>query len=144
MVFAVCTRTEELHLFTNDHRAYAASNSVVIVVVEVRTHQVIVLILQRRGVDGHFSGEFRSSAAVSDHRMVMFGSWRRTHGVQGVQETEAVLITVVRPSRPIPPIDRLPESGRQRTAFIVFRSTQEANHTQFYDRGQPFPALLVR
>ncbi len=27
-------------------------------VVEVRTHQVIVLILQRRGVDGHFSGEF--------------------------------------------------------------------------------------
>ncbi len=53
----VSTRTEELHLLTNNHWAYAACNRVVIVV-EVWTHQVIVLVLQRRGVDGYFSGIF--------------------------------------------------------------------------------------
>lgn len=74
MVFAVRTRAEELHLFTNDHRAYATCDSVVIVV-EVRAHQVIVLILQRRGVDGDFSGEFLEvQRQFSDHRTVMFGS----------------------------------------------------------------------
>ena len=53
----VSTSTEELHLLTNNHWAYAASDSVV-VVVEVRTHQIIVLVLQRRGIDGDFSSEF--------------------------------------------------------------------------------------
>ena len=130
----VCTRTEELHLFTNNHWAYAACDSVVIVV-EVRTHQVIVLVLQRRGVDGHFSGEFLEVQRQffrpqnGDVRLR-----RRTHGVQGVQEAEAVF-------------------GHQSTAvnahtadgfscpdwvtgeqLIVFRGTQEANHTQFHDQ----------
>ena len=49
----VSASTEELHLLTNNHRAYAASNRVV-VVVEVRTHQVIVFILQGGGIDRYF------------------------------------------------------------------------------------------
>ncbi len=130
----VCTRTEELHLFTNDHRAYAASNSVVIVV-EVRTHQVIVLILQRRGVDGHFSGEFlevQRQFFRPQNGHVRFR--RRTHGVQGVQETEAVFgnqgTTVEAHTT-----DRFGCPDRvAREQFIVFRSTQEANHTQFHDQ----------
>ena len=130
----VCTRTEELHLFTNNHRAYAASDSVV-VVVEVRTHQVIVLVLQRRGVDGHFSGEFLEVQRQflrpqnGDVRLR-----RRTHGVQGIQEAEAVFgnqstainaHTTDRFSCP----NRV--TGEQ---FIIFRGTQETNHTQFHDQ----------
>ncbi len=53
----VCTCAEELHLLTNNHRAYAAGNCVV-VVVEVRTHQIIVLVLQRRRIDRNFRSEF--------------------------------------------------------------------------------------
>ena len=130
----VSTSTEELHLLTNNHRAYAACDSVV-VVVEVRTHQVIVLVLQRRGIDRHFSGEFLEVQRQffrpqnGDVRLR-----RRTHGVQGVQEAEAVFGdqgTAVNahttdgfscPNR---------VAGEQ---FIIFRSTQEANHTQFHDQ----------
>ncbi len=42
----VCTCTKELHLFADNHRADATGDGVVIIV-EIRTHQVIVLILQR-------------------------------------------------------------------------------------------------
>ena len=126
--------TEELHLLTNNHRAYAACDSVV-VVIEVRTHQVIVLILQRRGIDGHFSREFLEAQRQffrpqdSDVRLR-----RRPHGVQGVQEAEAVFghqSTAVNAHT----ADgfRCPNrvAGEQ---FIVFRGTQEANHTQFHDQ----------
>ena len=121
-------------MFTNDHWAYAASDSVVIVV-KVRTHQVIVLVLQRRGVDGHFSGIFFERQwqflrpQNGDVRL-----WRRTHGVQGVQEAEAVFgnqstainaHTCDRFSRP----DWV--TGEQ---FIILRGTQEANHTQLHDQ----------
>ncbi|CHF94487.1 Uncharacterised protein [Salmonella enterica subsp. enterica serovar Typhi] len=130
----VCTRAEELHLFTNDHRAYTACDSVVIVV-EVRTHQVIVLVLQRRGVDGDFSGEllevqrqfFRPQNG--DVRLR-----RRPHGVQGVQETEAVFgdqSTAINAHT----ADRFGCPNRVAgEQFIIFRSTQEANHTQFHDQ----------
>ncbi len=49
----VCTRAEELHVFTNDHRAYAALDRLVIVF-EVRTHQINVLVLLRRNLAGAF------------------------------------------------------------------------------------------
>ncbi|CQR22572.1 Uncharacterised protein [Yersinia enterocolitica] len=42
----VGTRAEELHLFTDNHRANTTCDGIVIVV-EVRTHQVIVFILYR-------------------------------------------------------------------------------------------------
>ena len=130
----VSASAEELHLLTNNHRAYAACDSVV-VVVEVRTHQVIVLILQRRGVDGHFSGEFlevQRQFFRPQNGHVRFR--RRTHGVQGVQETEAVFgnqgTTVEAHTT-----DRFGCPDRvAREQFIVFRSTQEANHTQFHDQ----------
>ena len=121
-------------MLTNNHRAYAASDSVVIVV-EVWAHQVIVLILQRRGIDGHFCSEFFEAQRQffrpqnGDVRLR-----RRPHGVQGVQETEAVFgyqSTAVNahtadgfscPNR---------VTGEQ---FIIFWSTQETNHTQFHDQ----------
>ena len=130
----VCTRTEELHLLTNNHWTYAASDSVVIVV-EVRTHQVIVLILQRRGVDGHFSGEFLEVQRQffrpqnGDVRLR-----RRTHGVQGVQEAEAVFgyqsTTIYAHTA-----DRFGcPDWVTREQLIIFWGTQEANHTQFHDQ----------
>ncbi len=53
----VGTGTKELHLLADHHRADATGNGVV-VAVEVRTHQVVVLILQRRGDDRHLRGVF--------------------------------------------------------------------------------------
>ncbi|ABU77688.1 hypothetical protein ESA_02442 [Cronobacter sakazakii ATCC BAA-894] len=128
----VSASTEELHLLTNHHRAYAACDSVV-VVVEVRTHQVIVLVLQRRGVDGNFRREFfevQRQFFGPQNRDVRLR--RRPHGVEGVQEAEAVFgyqRTAVNAhttngfGRP----DRV--AGEQ---LIIFRCTQEAHHTQFH------------
>ena len=47
----VSTCTEELHLFTDNHGGYAASDTVVITV--CHSHQVVVLVLDGRGLDGH-------------------------------------------------------------------------------------------
>ena len=130
----VSASTEELHLLTNNHRAYAASDSIVIVV-EVRTHQIIVLVLQRRGIDGHFRSVFFEAQRQffrpqnGDVRLR-----RRPHGVQGVQETEAVFgdqSTAVNAHT----ADRFGCPNRvAREQFIIFRSTQETNHTQFHDQ----------
>ncbi|WLD33270.1 hypothetical protein QTN38_006170 [Enterobacter cloacae subsp. cloacae] len=121
-------------MFTNNHWAYAACDSVV-VVVEVRTHQVIVLILQRRGVDGHFSGEFLE-VQRQFFRPQNGDVWlrRRTHGVQGVQEAEAVFgdqSTAIYAHT----TDRFGcPDWVTREQFIILWGTQEANHTQFHDQ----------
>ena len=49
----VSTSTEELHFFTDNHGRYAASDTVVITV--GNSHQVVVLILDRRSLDRHLS-----------------------------------------------------------------------------------------
>ena len=51
----VCTSAEELHFLTNSHGGYAASDRIVITV--CYTHQVVVLILDGRRLDGHLSAE---------------------------------------------------------------------------------------
>ena len=52
----VGTSTEELHVFTNYHRAHAAGNGV-IVAVEVGAHQIVVFVLDRRSIDRHFGAK---------------------------------------------------------------------------------------
>ena len=47
----VCTSAEELHLLTDDHGRYAACDTVVVAV--CHAHQIIVLVLDRRSLDGH-------------------------------------------------------------------------------------------
>ncbi len=87
----VGTGTEELHLFADDHRGHTASDGVVIVV-EVRTHQVVVLVLHGRGLDGYLGAVLletdRQLLGPQDGQVRLRG---RAHGVQGVQHTEAVL-----------------------------------------------------
>ncbi|MNO66898.1 hypothetical protein D3C76_576970 [compost metagenome] len=87
----VGTSAEELHLFADDHRRHAASDGVVIVV-EVRTHQVIVLVLNGRGLDGYLGAVLletdRQLLGPQNGQVRLRG---RAHGVQGVQHTEAVL-----------------------------------------------------
>ena len=140
----VSASAEELHLLTNNHRAYAACDSVV-VVVEVRTHQVIVLILQRRGIDGHFSGEFlEAQRQFSDHRIVMFGPetapwctgcsgsgscfWSPEYGRQ-------------RPyCRWIP----LPKSGRRRTVHHIPGVRRKRTIRSFMTRWSTISARLAR
>ena len=129
----VRTGTEELHLLTNDHWRYAACDRVV-VGVEVWTHQVVVFVLQGRSIDRYFRcitlEAFWQSFRPQDGHVWL---WRWTHGVQGVQETEAVLGnqgTTVQT-----------HTGQgfgcpdwvAREQGIVFWSTQETYHTQFHN-----------
>lgn len=86
----VCMCVEELYLFINDYWVYVVCDSVVIVV-EVWMYQVIVFVLQRRSVDGDFSGEFfevQWQFFRLQNGDVWF--WRWFYGVQGVQEMEVV------------------------------------------------------
>ena len=124
--------TEELHLFADNHRAHAAGNGVIIAI-EIRAHQIIVFVLDRRSVDGYFGAEvfetFRQlfRPQYSDVRLR-----RRTHVVQGVQEAEAVFghqCTAVQAHT----ADGF--GGPNRVAgeqFIVFRGAQETHHAQFH------------
>ena len=52
----VAARAEELHLLADPHRGDAAGDTVVIA--EFHAHQVVVLILDRRGQNGDFGAEF--------------------------------------------------------------------------------------
>ena len=54
------TRAKKLHLFTNAHGRYAARDAVVIA--PLRTHQIIVFVLNRAGVDRHFGTEIFETA----------------------------------------------------------------------------------
>ncbi len=49
----VCTSAEELHFLADDHGRYAACDTIVITV--CHSHQVVVLILDRRSLDRHLS-----------------------------------------------------------------------------------------
>lgn len=130
----VCMCIEELYLFINDYWVYVVSNSVVIVV-EVWMYQVIVFILQRRGVDGYFSGEFfevQWQFFRLQNGYVWF--WRWIYGVQGVQEMEVVfgnqgMIVEVYIIDRFGCLDWV-----VREQFIVFWSMQEVNYMQFYDQ----------
>ncbi|SUG84014.1 Uncharacterised protein [Salmonella enterica subsp. enterica] len=75
-----------------------------------------------------FSGSF------SDHRTVMFGSGDGPMVYRVFRKRKLFLVTRVRPSTPIPPIDSVAQIGSPGEQFIIFRSTQEANHTQFHDQ----------
>ena len=79
---------EELHLFADHHRADTAGNGVV-VAVEVRTHQIVVFVLDGRSIDGHFGAVlFKALWQLfrPQYGDVRFG--RRAHVVQGVQHAE--------------------------------------------------------
>ena len=124
--------TEELHLFADHHRADAAGNGVV-VAVEIRTHQIVVFVLDGRSIDGHFGAKlFKALRQLfgPQYGDVRFG--RRTHVVQGVQHAEvgtgyqrAAVQTHTADGFGCP--NRV--AGEE---LVVFGRTQETNHTQFH------------
>ena len=128
----VGTGAEELHLFADNHWAHAAGNSVVIAI-EVRTHQVVVFVLDRRSVDRYF-GAVLFKALWQLFRPQDSNVWlrRRTHVVQCVQHAEVGACyqgTAVQAHT----ADRFGCPNRVAgEELIVFRSTQETDHTQFH------------
>ena len=81
---------EELHLLADLHRAYAAGNAVVVAV--VGTHEVVVLILDGRGLDRHLGAIFLPAFRQflrPEHSEVGLGS--RTEVVERVEEAERSL-----------------------------------------------------
>ncbi len=52
----VGTSTKELHVFAHDHWADAAGDSVIIVI-EIRPHQIVVFVLNGRRIDRDFGSE---------------------------------------------------------------------------------------
>ena len=126
--------TEELHLLADDHRADAAGNGIV-VAVEVRAHQVVVLVLDGRGVDGDLGAEVLECLGQllgPQHRDV--GLRRRAHVVERVQEAEAVLRDQ-RAAVQAHAANRFGGPDRvARKELVVFRRAQEAHHPQFHDQ----------
>ena len=86
----ICTCAEELHFLTDNHRRYAASDTIVIAM--CHSHQVIVLILNGRSLDRHLCTvslpAFRKLCGPQ-YGQVRLG--RRSKVGQGVQITEAHL-----------------------------------------------------
>lgn len=130
----VSVSVEELYLFINNYWVYVVCDSVV-VVVEVWMYQVIVFILQRRGIDGYFSGEFFEVQwqffRLQDSN-VWF--WRWFYGIQGVQEVEVVfgyqsMVVNVYIVDGFCCLNWV--VGEQ---FIIFWGMQEVNYMQFYDQ----------
>ena len=87
----ITTCTEELNMTAYILIRYAASNTIIIRITYF-THQVVVLVLNRRSVDRYTSTEifkaFRQ-LRTPQNRQVWF--WRRTEVIQGLQETERCL-----------------------------------------------------
>ena len=115
------------------HRRHAAGDRGVVAV--RRAHQVVGLVLDRRGVDRHLRAELLEALRAArrpEHRQVRLG--RRAEVVQGLQEAEELfLVTSVRPSSPMPPM-RLGDPGRVAgEQLVVLRGAQEAHDPQLDD-----------
>ena len=128
----VCSCTEELHVLTNSHGRYAASDCIVIAV--SNSHQVIVFILERRSVDGELctvSLERSRQTLRPQNGQVRF--WSSAQVFQGVQVTEAGLCnhgSAVNTHTADGFGNPLRVAGEQ---CIVFRCSCELYHTQLHD-----------
>ncbi|MNY22155.1 hypothetical protein D3C86_1557460 [compost metagenome] len=84
----VGARTEELHLLADHHRADAAGDGVIIAV-EIGTHQIVILVLQRGSGDRHLRCIFfesnRQLLGPQDRQVRLR---RRPHRVERVQIAE--------------------------------------------------------
>ena len=137
-------RAEELHLLADAHRGDAARDPVV--VAPVRPHQIVVLILDGRGLDGHAGTELLEvlrKILRPEHREIGLGS--RAEIVERVQHPERVL----RHERP-PVLAHAADgfrhpgriAGEQR---VVFRRTDEADDAQLHhELVDDFLQLLLR
>ena len=129
----VGTGSEILHLLADLHRRHTAGDTVVVAI--VRTHQVVVLVLDGGGIDRYFRTElFPVVRCIVEpkHRQVRFGS--RAEVIQGMQIAVRCLchqraavntLSAQRFSHP----NRV--AGEQ---IVVFRRTQETDNTQFDDK----------
>ena len=137
---------EELHLLADDHRADAAGDGVV-VAVEIAAHQIVVLILQRRGGDRDPGGIFfkrRRQRLRPEHGQVRLR--RRAHGVQSMQIAEGGFAdqgATIQPhaAQHLRRPDGIP--GEQR---IKFRGAQETHHADLHDKvvNQLLGLLLIQ
>ena len=135
---------EELHSLADNHGGYAAGNGVVIAV-EVRAHEVVILVLNGRGVDGNLGGELlpgsRELFRPEDGHVGLRGS---AHVVKGLQVTEAGLgyqgsAVEAHAAERFGGPDRI--AGEQ---GIVFRSAEEAYHAELHDHVvNQFLSLLL-
>ena len=128
----VCARTEELHLLANLHRRNAAGNSIVIAI--VRTHKVVVLILDCRSLDRHLCAVVLPvlwSCVEPQNGKVWL--WSRTEVLESVQETVACLCykrTTVYAST----TERLGYPNRvAREKVVIFRCAEETHDSEFDD-----------
>ena len=126
----VGTSSEILHLLTDLHRRHTAGDTVIVAI--VRTHQIVVLVLDGGGIDRYFRTEvFPVIRCIVEpkHRQVGFG--RRAEIIQGMQITVRCLchqrtaVNTLSAQRFCHP-NRI--TGEQ---VVVFRSTQETDNTQF-------------
>ncbi|MNC19320.1 hypothetical protein D3C75_672500 [compost metagenome] len=128
----VSTGSEELHLFTDTHCRYAASDTVVVSV--DRTHQIVIFILNRTGFNGNlrtiFFEAFRQFFRPQ-YSQVWFWCWSQI--VQGVQEAEAVLSNASCSVYGHTADGFCNPSWVAAEQFVIVRRTQEFNDTQFHD-----------
>ena len=123
--------TEELHLLTDAHRRYAACNTVVVTV--VRTHKVVVFVLDGRSCDRHLSAILLpvfGKTSRPKHSEVGFGC--RSEVGEGVEDTEAGLghhgATVHTHTT-----DRFSYPNRvTREESVVLRSAEEAHDAELH------------
>ena len=125
----VCTSAEELHFLTGLCCGYAAADGVI--VAPNRTHNVIVLVLNRGGTNGDSCcialEVIRQLVAVQNCHVRLRG---RAHVLEGVQETEVVLgnhgtavLTLTADGQCSP----YRVAGEQ---LVVGRNTSELNHSE--------------
>ena len=84
------TSSEELHLLTDFHRTHTAGDAIIVTI--VGSHQVIVLILDGRGLDRHLGAVVLpvfGQAFGPEHGEVGFGS--RSQVIEGMEDAEGGL-----------------------------------------------------
>ncbi|MNZ78077.1 hypothetical protein D3C78_966400 [compost metagenome] len=119
-------------MFTDFHSGYTASNTVVIAI--DRTHQIVILILNRASLDRYFSTKFLEAfwqLFRPEYSQVWFRC--RSKVVKCVQETEAVLsytsYTLYGHTA-----DRFSYPSRVTTEqIIIFRCTKELHDTKLHN-----------
>ena len=129
----VGTSTKELHLFTNAHGADAASNCVVIAMIDA--HKIVVFILDRAGSNRDFCAvALKALWKLGGPQNSQVRLWAGTHVFKGAKPAEGGLgnhRAAINTNTTNGFSDPLRVS---REKLIVFRSTSKLDHTKLHNQ----------
>ena len=129
----VCASAKELHLFTNTHGADAASNCVVIAMIDA--HKIVILVLDRAGGNRDLCAvALEAYRKLSRPQNSQVRLWAGTHVFKGVEPAEAGLGNH-RAAINTNTTNGLSDPLRvSREELVVLRSTGKLDHTKLHNQ----------